>query len=1303
MKPSFPSRRNPCSVLSALRPAVRSSLLGMSLMAGVMAVVPERALAQRPLGVDVSDYQGTSINWTSVKGAGIVFAWTKATEGAAGQYVSQASFTINENSGKAAGVYMGAYHFCHPELNTPAAEASYFWSVAGSYILADGKTLMPMLDFESFGGHVGAASLADWANQWCTDVLQDAANAGVSVKPVIYISACHTYQLDTTVSQWSSDIADYNGESAQSGSPWDTSACTPVQLWGSGVWNFWQYTSSGSVSGISGNVDSDVFNGTATSLASSMLATPSASSAIFYWDPQGTTGANPDTGSMTGTWENKVWSYTSAGLAGPTNWVDGKATCFGVHTGTNTPAYTVTMNSSHVVAGFFDGGLSPKACDVTITGSGIIDLATGPQALDSQNGSDGSSAYLRINCTIAGNGQLYPEGNGQSFLNGTNTFTGGTTLGYPAVPFSGTVNFNNGSAFGTGPIALTNTGTGGALVLEGTAAVTVTNPVSVGSATTNNIVGNAAGLTFSGNWSMGGHLLTLGVGSTAGNQTIISGVVSGTAGLTVYNSGTLVLSGVNTYSGTTSINSPAVLTLGGAGQLGSGSYSGSIVNGGTLNYNSTAAQTLSGVMSGAGKVVVGGSGTLTLSAANTYSGGTTVNAGVLQISADSALGSASAGLTLNGGCLKNNNSAPTLSSSRTITLGANGGYVDAGWAPSSPVTINSKITGSGALLIDMDGSPVVLANTANNYTGNTIVGVNGLGYYPSGTVAWLKLGASNVLPNGSGYGDVCISNVWNGKLDLAGFSDTINGLWGDGLITNSTASASTFTVGANNVSSTFAGTIQTSSGSIALTKTGSGTLTLSGLGSTYAGGTTVSTGTLIAQDAGALGAGNVTVVNGAVLQLADPAAMGSGANLSLNAAPSAGTVNLNFTGTQTINALYFGATQKAAGTWAASGAMHNNAAFVGTGFVVVTNGPASSIALSLNSGSNPSAYGASLTFTAAVTGNSPGGTAQLIVDGMPTGSPVTLVSGSAPLVISNLQVPGSPHQIGASYSGDDNNNPSSTTTALSQGVTPATLTVTGISASDKIYDGTTMATLTGTPGTLMGVLNGDTVTLGGTAVGTFADPNVGTNKTVTVSGQTLGGPGAGNYTLTESTTTASITGAGTTTALASSQNPSSPGSNVTFTATVSSGAGTPAGNVVFLANSVPFCTNALVGGMAAATNATLPSGTNTVAAQYADQGNYLGSTNSLQQLVEVLACSQTNAIVGIADNQDGTFTLTFIGTPMAQYYVVASPDATAAMTNWVPVLGSTNVVINTNGLWQLTVTNTVSQQYYRSTAMLPCP
>src|ERR1700761_737917 len=76
-----------------------SSICAAAMVLGLGA---GHALAQRPLGVDVSDFQGSSINWTSVKGAGITFAWTKATQGAPGQYVSQASFTINENGGKAA-------------------------------------------------------------------------------------------------------------------------------------------------------------------------------------------------------------------------------------------------------------------------------------------------------------------------------------------------------------------------------------------------------------------------------------------------------------------------------------------------------------------------------------------------------------------------------------------------------------------------------------------------------------------------------------------------------------------------------------------------------------------------------------------------------------------------------------------------------------------------------------------------------------------------------------------------------------------------------------------------------------------------------------------------------------------------------------------------------------------------------------------------------------------------------------------------------------------------------------------------
>ena len=73
-------------------------------------------LAQRPLGVGISSYNGSGINWTSVKNSGISFAWAKATEGTS---ITDADFAINENNGKAAGVYLGAYHFAHPGVGQP--------------------------------------------------------------------------------------------------------------------------------------------------------------------------------------------------------------------------------------------------------------------------------------------------------------------------------------------------------------------------------------------------------------------------------------------------------------------------------------------------------------------------------------------------------------------------------------------------------------------------------------------------------------------------------------------------------------------------------------------------------------------------------------------------------------------------------------------------------------------------------------------------------------------------------------------------------------------------------------------------------------------------------------------------------------------------------------------------------------------------------------------------------------------------------------------------------------------------------
>ena len=97
-------------------------------------------------------------------------------------------------------------------------------------------------------------------------------------------------------------------------------------------------------------------------------------------------------------------------------------------------------------------------------------------------------------------------------------------------------------------------------------------------------------------------------------------------------------------------------------------------------------------------------------------------------------------------------------------------------------------------------------------------------------------------------------------------------------------------------------------------------------------------------------------------------------------------------------------------------------------------------------------------------------------------------------------------------------------TDLTANITASALTVTGITANGKTYDGTTTATLNLGGATLNGMASGDAVTLNtGSAAGAFADANVGTGKTVTVSGLALAGPDAGNYTLTQPATTANIT------------------------------------------------------------------------------------------------------------------------------------------------------------------------------------
>ena len=232
------------------------TLLACILVVASVALTTEGA---RPLGIDVSSAQGHP-NWTSVHGDGVLFAYAKATTGVVAQ---DADYNYNMPNGKAAGVLMGAYHVAQPDMNTPAAEANYFWNFAGAQIKSDGKTLFPVIDFETFNGHVGSSNYTTWVNSWAIDVK---AKTTVFLHPVLYSSPGGMCNLTSACSlqEW---VANFNGQNFATGTPWSCcTSCNYVDPGQTDGWTFWQFSDTAAVTGISGNVDFDTYNGTFTQL-----------------------------------------------------------------------------------------------------------------------------------------------------------------------------------------------------------------------------------------------------------------------------------------------------------------------------------------------------------------------------------------------------------------------------------------------------------------------------------------------------------------------------------------------------------------------------------------------------------------------------------------------------------------------------------------------------------------------------------------------------------------------------------------------------------------------------------------------------------------------------------------------------------------------------------------------------------------------------------------------------------------------------------------------------------------------------
>ena len=197
-------------------------------------------------GIDISHWQGP-IDWTQVSAAGKRFAYMKASEGTT--YVDP-TYLTNRAQARAAGLYVGAYHFANPSLDIgdAVAEANHFVDTA---LPASGE-LLPVLDLETSGG-LAPADLIAWVQGYMEQVYQR-----TGVRGVIYGSPnfWKTYMGDTT---WFA----VSGYDILWAAHWTLAPAPTVAggNWGGKGWTFWQYTSDGSVPGITGRVDLNRYNG----------------------------------------------------------------------------------------------------------------------------------------------------------------------------------------------------------------------------------------------------------------------------------------------------------------------------------------------------------------------------------------------------------------------------------------------------------------------------------------------------------------------------------------------------------------------------------------------------------------------------------------------------------------------------------------------------------------------------------------------------------------------------------------------------------------------------------------------------------------------------------------------------------------------------------------------------------------------------------------------------------------------------------------------------------------------------------
>ena len=632
---------------------------------------------------------------------------------------------------------------------------------------------------------------------------------------------------------------------------------------------------------------------------------------------------------------------------------------------------------------------------------------------------DGAGNITVADPIATGSGTLTKTGSGTLTLSAANTYTGATTIS------AGVAAISNNTSFGTTDAA-TTIASGAALNVSG--GVTVAEAITINGTgvSSNGAIRSTSGdNTFSGLVTLGAHseiqsdanTLTLNVSSGnaitgtynltfdgSGDTTVNDPIATGSGTLTKAGSGTLLLEGTNTYTGTTTVSAGTLTVSGTLANTALTVSSGatydvdatdtilSIAGAGTINLADAALtagdgndQTFSGTFVGDEKFTKAGAGTLTLSGnSSSFTGIIAISAGDISISNDNNLGNPNTidadRLTFSGGDLVVTGNV-TLNANRGITLSNAATFT----VPSdTTLTISGIITSSGTL--NKAGAGTLTLGGINTYSGTTnvdagivrVANAYGLGATGNGTVVddgaaleffnnsgnTIQFRAEPVTINGTGIsnGGAIRSIQGNNK-----FLGTIT-IGADTRINSDTESNLFEIASSGNITGTgldiiFGGAgdikvddpINTGSGG-KVTKDGSGELEISAA-SNYTGLVTVSAGTLTAANNTALGtiAGGVTVASGAILNLREGITVGNEAlalvgstltnetSASWTAGYGGGNTNtyqgvITLTGNSTINSDYGTLTINSGGS-ITSASNHNIT--VGGGGAININDPIS--------------------------------------------------------------------------------------------------------------------------------------------------------------------------------------------------------------------------------------------------------------------------------------------------------------------------------------------------------------------------